>query len=250
MRRGDARRYWTKLKNFLGLGKNGQQLPKELLVGNEEVQSQAARDAWRDAFFKLGQASESDTNFDDQFIKDCNEQIAKWLKVQEEAKRELDRPIEKEEVVNVVKSLKSGKACGIDGISGEILKHGGDELMEMTWKLCRDVFEAEQVPRDWSKGLIYPLYKGGDRRMTDNYRGIYLLSIVGKVYAAVLNQRLLHWCERSRIFGEEQGGFRPNRSTADHVFVLSEIVKERKTRGLERHMTLCLTSVCGSGCWT
>ena len=72
--------------------------------------------------------------------------------------------------------------------------------------------------------------------MTDNYRGIYLLSIVGKVYAAVLNQRLLHWCERSGKFGEEQGGFRPNRSTADHVFVLSEIVKERKTRGLDSHI--------------
>ena len=71
--------------------------------------------------------------------------------------------------------------------------------------------------------------------MTDNYRGIYLLSIVGKLYAAILNQRL-QWCEEMKKFGEEQGGFRPNRSTTDHVFVLSEVMRARKARGLDSHI--------------
>src|SRR3569623_2028265 len=37
-------------------------------------------------------------------------------------------------------------------------------------------------------------------------------------------------------FGEEQGGFRPNRSTTDHVFVLSEVMRARKARGLDAHI--------------
>ena len=81
-----------------------------------------------------------------------------------------------------------------------------------------------------------PLFKGGDRKLTDNYRGIYLLSIVGKLYASILNHRLLEWCEKRNKFGEEQGGFRPGRATTDQAFILSEMVKDRKTRGLETHI--------------
>src|SRR5690242_2406382 len=98
--------------------------------------------------------------------------------------------------------MKSGKASGIDGI---VLKRGGEEMLEMTCQLCSEVFEAERVPSDWTRGLILPLYKGGDKLSTDNYRGISLLSIISKLYASILNQRLLGWCERMRKFGEEQG---------------------------------------------
>ena len=39
-----------------------------------------------------------------------------------------------------------------------------------------------------------------------------------------------------RKFGEEQGGFRPDRATMDHVFVLNEVVRSRKTSGLDSHI--------------
>ena len=72
--------------------------------------------------------------------------------------------------------------------------------------------------------------------MTDNYRPIYLLSIIGKLYTSILNNRLLEWCERSEKFGEEQGGFRPARATTDQAFILNEIVRARKGRGLNTHI--------------
>ena len=109
-------------------------------------------------------------------------------------------------------------------------------MLEMTWQLCSEVFEAERVPSDWTRGLTFPLFKGGDKLSTDNYRGISLLSIISKLYASILNQRLLGWCERMRKFGEEQGGFRPDRATMDHVFVLNEVVRSRKTSGLDSHL--------------
>ena len=113
------------------------------------------------------------------------------MKEQKQEQGDLDREIDREEVIKAVKALKAGKAGGFDGIIGEMLKKGGEDMIELTWMLCRDVFEAERVPGDWAKGLIFPLFKGGDKRNPDNYRGICLLSIVGKVYTAILNQRLL-----------------------------------------------------------
>ena len=55
--------------------------------------------------------------------------------------------------------MKSGKASGVDGIVSEILKRGGEGMLELTWKLCSEVFEAERVPRDWTRGLIFPLFR-------------------------------------------------------------------------------------------
>ena len=224
-----------KLKAFLGLGKGEQNLPSELLIKNELVEGEAAKRAWRDAFQKLGEVNEKDSDFDEQFLKECKDQIENWIEQKQES-IELDREIGREEVLRAVKALKAGKAAGYDGITGEILKQGGDDLIDLTWSLLREIFEAETIPSDWSKGLIFPLFKGGERKNLDNYRGIYLLSIIGKVYTSVLNQRLLDWCEERDKFGEEQGGFRPQRATTDQAFVLSELVRARRRRGLETHI--------------
>jgi hypothetical protein len=60
-----------------------------------------------------------------------------------------------------------------------------------------------------------------------NYRGITLLSIVGKVYTRVLSDRVAQFAERSGGVVEEQGGFRPGRGTEDQLFALTEILHSR-----------------------
>ena len=57
----------------------------------------------------------------------------------------------------------------------------------------------------------------------DNYRGIYLLSILSKSFTCKSFTRLEIWAE---IQVEEQGGFRKGRSTVDHIFVLISIVEK------------------------
>ena len=42
-------------------------------------------------------------------------------------------------------------------------------------------------PEDWRAAVIIPLYKGKrERTECKNYRGISLLSVVGKIYAGIL----------------------------------------------------------------
>ena len=50
----------------------------------------------------------------------------------------------------------------------------------------------------------------------DNYRGITLLSVFGKLFTRLLNNRLTFWAESYGILIKEQGGFREKRSTIDH----------------------------------
>ena len=43
-------------------------------------------------------------------------------------------------------------------------------------------FKSGVVPEDWRSVVIVPLYKGkGERTKCNNYRGISLLSVVGKI---------------------------------------------------------------------
>ena len=96
--------------------------------------------------------------------------------------------------------------------------------------LCYEAFEAEKIPVGWAEGLICPLFKGGDRRCTRNYRGITLLSVVGKLFTAILNKRLSSWCEHNKVLVDEQAGFRKDRSTIDQLFVLTEVIHSRREK--------------------
>ena len=69
-----------------------------------------------------------------------------------------------------------------------MLKKGGEMLRLAVWNMCYEAWRLEQVPRDWMQGVIFPLYKDGDNRDPLNYRGITLLSIVGKEYNRVLTE--------------------------------------------------------------
>ena len=69
---------------------------------------------------------------------------------------------------------------------------------------------------------IVTLYKHkGERSDCNNYRGISLLSIVGKVVARVILVRLQKLAER--VYPESQCGFRAERSTIDIIFSLRQL---------------------------
>ena len=80
-----------------------------------------------------------------------------------------------------VNRLKWGKAPGICGIHAELLKAGGNAAIV---SLHAVLWNTGIIPTDWKRGLVVPLWKGkGDRHDCNNYRGVTLLSVPGKVFA-------------------------------------------------------------------
>ena len=130
-----------------------------------------------------------------------------------------------EEVEKAIAKLKNGKASGVDGVIGEIVKYGGEDMVRALVMLFQEVWRREKIPKEWMKGVIFPIFKKGSRKEMNNYRGTLLLSVVGKVFAVVLNDRVLEWAEG--ILVEEQYGFRPNRGCRDPLFVSREVVRNR-----------------------
>ena len=148
-----------------------------------------------------------------------------------DSNRILDQPITLAEVNYVVKAIKNNKSAGSDGIVGELIKYGGNTMCEMLLTLFNLVWNNEYVPTYWREGLIVSLFKKGDREDPGNYRGITLLSVIGKLYSRVINNRLLKYLELNNKLHEGQGGFRIGRSCIDNIFSLNELIQGRIKEG-------------------
>lgn len=129
-----------------------------------------------------------------------------------------------QEVRSAVATLKPRKAPGIDGISAELLQAGGETMITTLHELFQKIHQEEEVPEDWSKAIITPIYKKGDKSDCKNYRGISLLSVPGKVFTKVLQRRMKSCVERA--LAEEQAGFRPGRGTTDQIFTIRQITEK------------------------
>lgn len=138
-----------------------------------------------------------------------------------------------EEVARATKGLKNWKAPGHDSVPAELLKIDDDEpfVLRHLHTILVQVWNGGDIPREWKDATIKVLYKKGDRSNCNNYRGISLLSHVGKVPIKIITNRLSAFCEANNILPEEQCGFRPGRSTVDMLFVvrrLQELGRRKK----------------------
>ena len=97
--------------------------------------------------------------------------------------------ITRDEIRNAMHKMKKGKAAGIDSITIELLRAGGDVAIEVLYELFTKIWDKEEIPEDWSKGLIVKLPKRGNLTDCDNWRGITLILVIMKIFgSAVINR--------------------------------------------------------------
>jgi hypothetical protein len=141
-----------------------------------------------------------------------------------------------DEVVKFTHTLKRNKSPGIDNIPNEILGH--NSVQNCLVSLFNFCFDNSLVPTDWLNANISPIPKSAmkDPYTPINYRGIALLSCVGKLYTTILNARITTFCDTNEILSDCQNGFRKNRSCQDHVFALTSIINNNRK---EKKDTFC-----------
>jgi hypothetical protein len=90
------------------------------------------------------------------------------------------------------------------------------------------------MPEDWETGIICPIYKKDHKLNCNNYTGITLLDISYKVFSNALNERLKNITEN--VLGKYQCGFRKNRSTSDHIFIIRQMMEKHYEHNQDLHM--------------
>ena len=205
---------------------------------------------WRQAFEEVGKGLEAEVGFDDdvkkavegcvdgcvaEYIYDVRDEDTRDEKLEMEVEggvehTTLNGVVRMWEVRRAIKRLQNGKAVGVDGVVGEVLKYGGEWMEESLWRLCAAVFVGEVVPVEWLRAIKVPVKKKGCGEVFEDYRGVTLLSVVGKVFGMVIEARLRSFCESRGILSDCQFGFRKERACRDPLVILTDIM-ERQERG-------------------
>ena len=81
-----------------------------------------------------------------------------------------------------------------------------------------------EYPENWGRGIIIPIFKGGNLDDPSNYRGITLINIISKIYSTILLNRLTKWCNEHEVINNVQFGFQKGKSTAECIFILNAII--------------------------
>jgi hypothetical protein len=148
-----------------------------------------------------------------------------------------DGPINFDEITQCIKHLKYGKASGLDHISTDVLKIAHEPIARIFVVLFNRALSTGLPPADWGKAAVAIIFKAGDPTDWANYRLISLLSVVGKLFEAVLNRRIVSLLDKESLLNQEQIGCRgKGYRCQDHTFVLAETIKSMARR---RKKTFC-----------
>ena len=160
-----------------------------------------------------------------------------WLNRELDPMRRLGPP-SYGDVLTAIRELKGGKAPGTNGITADLIKLLGEELTPiLTCMFSSCWYKPKDIPQAWRDAKIFSLFKKGARNDPNNYRSIFLLDTIGKVFARCIN----NWIA-SNVLGEcgwYQFGFRRGRSTSQAVL----LVRRRIQRALDNNDALVVTFI-------
>lgn len=145
-------------------------------------------------------------------------------RISDDHKDGLDAEITAEEVLNVIKKLKTKKTPGEDGFPSEYYKAFSEVLVDPMVKLFNHILESGEIPPSWREAIIVPIgKKEGDHTNPSAYRPIALQNQDAKIFTSLLADRL------KNIIGEyvhvDQTGFIPSRDIADNIRRAIDIIQ-------------------------
>ena len=116
-------------------------------------------------------------------------QFAGHMRQNSEKKKEVDHDLGTEGCLDELKKMKTKKALGPDGTTGEMLKHLGACSRAVLLKIFNQSWIKGVVPAIWKEAIIIPVpKKGKDKKNPHSYCPISLLSCVGKLLERMISR--------------------------------------------------------------
>ena len=85
-----------------------------------------------------------------------------------------------------LKDSKLKRPPGIDCISSEMIKCSNNVLVSKITKLFNLILDSGCYPETWNLEIIHSIHKNGSNKDPSNYRGITLISSLGKLFSSLI----------------------------------------------------------------
>ena len=98
--------------------------------------------------------------------------------------------VTEEQVTRILRDLKPDKSAGPNGIHPLLLRNTAEQISRPLTLLHNKPINSGEVPEDWRKAHIVPIYKKGPRNKPGNYRLVSLTSAVCKILESIIKEQM------------------------------------------------------------
>ena len=123
-------------------------------------------------------------------------------------------PTNADELDEICRSFQSSKALGFDDIPIHLIKNSFDLIAEPLTQIINLLLSTAVFPDKLKIAKIIPIHKSEDHDNFTNYRSIFLLTNLSKIFEKVMHKRLISFTRQYKILYCYQFNFGKKYSTS------------------------------------
>ena len=115
--------------------------------------------------------------------------------------------VKQQQILKIVKSLKSSKSAGLDEIPPRLIKDAAEELVVPLAMLINSSLQSGSFPTCEKQAKVVPVYKSNQKSKLDNYHPISVTTVFSKIIEKVVYNQLSDYLESNNLICPNQFGF-------------------------------------------
>jgi len=154
-------------------------------------------------------------------------QESQGLEAREEAYREGEFSLVEEDCVrDHLSNLDAHKSVGPDGMHPRVLRELTDVVAEPLSIIFERSWRTGEVPEDWRKASVTPIFKKCKKEDPGNYRTVSLTSIPGKVMEQLIVEVIIQQVEEEKVIRSSEHGFTKGKSCLTNLIAFHDGVTD------------------------
>ena len=142
-------------------------------------------------------------------------------------------------ILKLLAGLDPSKAAGPDAIKPVVLRSLKDQVAPILQAIFQASLHTGQIPSDWKKAIVTPLFKKGDKCDPGNYRPISLTCICCKLMEHIVASNLTKHLNKHNVLYDLQHGFREKRSCETQLIqLIVELTRGLSIKGQQTDLIL------------